>query len=156
MKLAEALIERAELQRKNAQLLGRITNNTMVQQGDVPAEQPQELLAEYEGNMRRLQLLIQQINRTNSATAFDEAQSITDAIAQRDCLGARIRAYRAVYESATIRQERCSGREVKFVRCIDVGRLQADIDRLSKQYRELDTRLQALNWTVELQEGQRT
>ena len=153
MKLAEALIERAELQRKNAQLLGRITSNTMVQQGDSPAEEPQVLLAEYEGNMQRLQLLIQQINRTNGSTVFEGAESITDAIARRDCLGARIRTYRAVYESATIRQERCSGREVKFVRCMDVGRLQADIDRLSKQYRELDTRLQALTWTVELLEG---
>ena len=34
MKLAEALIERAELQKENAKLLERIKDNTMVQDGD--------------------------------------------------------------------------------------------------------------------------
>lgn len=48
MKLAEALIERAELQKINAQFLYRIESNTKVQEGDKPAEDPMELMAEYE------------------------------------------------------------------------------------------------------------
>lgn len=51
MKLAEALIERAELQKKNAQLIGRILSNTKVQEGDSPAEEPEELIKLYEKNM---------------------------------------------------------------------------------------------------------
>ena len=51
MKLAEALIERAEIQKENAQLLSRMTSNVIVQEGDAPIEQPQELIAEYEKNI---------------------------------------------------------------------------------------------------------
>ena len=67
MKLAEALIERAELQRKNAELLKRINDNVLVQEGDDPAEQPEELMAEYEKNRERLLFLVRRINATNQA-----------------------------------------------------------------------------------------
>lgn len=152
MKLAEALIERAELQQKNAQLLHRITGNTLVQEGDSPAEEPAELIAEYEENMVRLQLLIQKINAANSTAPFDEKETVADAIARRDCLGAKLKAYRSIYDSAAIRQERYSQKEVKFVRAIDLKKVQDTINRLSKEYRETDTRLQSINWTTELGE----
>ena len=116
MKLAEALIERAELQRKNAELLKRINDNVLVQEGDDPAEQPEELMAEYEKNRERLLFLVRRINATNQA----------------------------------IRVDRYSQKEVRYVRCIDPKELQAVIDRLSKEYRELDTKLQGINWTVDL------
>lgn len=85
MKLAEALIERAEIQKENAQLLSRMTSNVIVQEGDAPIEQPQELIAEYEKNMERLLFLIKNINKTNDATPFENG-TIADAIAKRDCL----------------------------------------------------------------------
>ena len=33
---------------------------------------------------------------------------------------------------------------------VDQGKLQKEIDALSKQFRELDTRIQGINWTSEL------
>lgn len=150
MKLAEALIERAELKEKNDALVKRIANNTVVQEGDEPAEAPELLISEYEANVERLQTLIIRINRTNSASAFDEERTISDAIAARDCLGAKIRAYRNIYDSAVSDHFRYSAKEIKFVRCVDAKQIQDTIDRLSKAYRELDTKLQGLNWTVEL------
>lgn len=151
MKLAEALIERAELKKKNEALLNRITNNTLVQEGDKPAEEPEALIAEYEANMARLQWLIVRINRTNSVTLFDGAKTtVADAIAARDCLGAKIRAYQSIYDSASSEHYRYSKHEIKFERCIDTKGLQDTVNRLSKEYRELDTKLQGLNWTVEL------
>jgi len=150
MKLAEALIERAEIQKKNGQLINRIKTNTKVQEGDSPSENPQELIAEYVGNMKYLLDLVQRINRTNNAALFDEETNIADAIAQRDCLGSRIKAYREFYESAMIRSDRYSRNEIKFVRCLDTNELQSQINKLSKEYREIDTKLQGLNWTVEL------
>jgi len=150
MKLAEALIERAELQRENAKLLSRIRDNAMVQEGDTPAENPEDLIPEYDKNMERLLVLTQRINETNSKTAFDDKMSLAEAIALRDCLGAKNRAYRDIYEQATIKPDRYSQKEVKFVRCIDVKGLQTHIDRFSKEYREVDTKLQGLNWTVDL------
>jgi len=150
MKLAEALIERAEIQKKNGQLISRIKDNTQVQEGDMPSEKPEELISEYEKNMERFLELVQQINETNCKTSFDDEKSIADAIALRDCLGSKIRAYREFYESAAIRIDRYSKNEIKAVRCIDAKELQKQIDKLSKEYRELDTRLQGLNWTVDL------
>lgn len=150
MKLAEALIERAELQKKNAQLFSRITSNTMVQEGDIPAEKPEELIAEYEQNMSQLLLLVKRINETNHVTPFEEHGNVANAIAYRDNLKSRIGVYRAIYESATIKQERYSQKEVKFVRCIDAKQLQVTINQLSKEYRNMDTKLQCINWTVEL------
>lgn len=149
MKLAEALIERAELQKKNAQLFNRITSNVMVQEGDTPAEKPEELIAEYEQNMKRLLFLVQKINKTNDTTPFSNG-TVADAIAQRDNLRTKISTYRSVYEAATIRPDRYSQKEVKFVRCIDAKALQHTINELSKQYREIDTKLQGINWTVDL------
>lgn len=149
MKLAEALIERAEIQKRNVQLFNRITSNVMVQEGDIPAEEPEELIAEYEENMKRLLFLVQKINKTNDTTPFGNG-TVADAIAQRDNLKTKIGIYRSVYEAATIRQERYNTKEIKFVRCIDAKALQHTINELSKQYREIDTKLQGINWTVDL------
>ena len=150
MKLSEALIERAEIQKKNGQLMNRIKSNTKVQEGDSPSEKPEELIAEYEKNMDRFLELVKRINLTNSKTSFDEEMSIADAIAYRDYLGAKIGSYRDIYEAATIKVDRYNRNEIKFVRCIDSKELQGKIDRLSKEYRVLDTKLQGLNWTVDL------
>ena len=150
MKLAEALIERAEIQKKNGQLISRIRDNTKVQEGESPSEKPEELIALYEENMTRFLELVQRINKTNCETPLDDKMSIADAIALRDYLGAKIRAYREFYESATIRVDRYSQKEIKIVRCIDAKELQNQVDRLSKEYREIDTKLQGINWTVDL------
>ena len=150
MKLAEALIERAELQKENAKLLNRIKDNAMVQEGDSPAEEPKELIAQYERNMERFLWLVRKINETNSKTAFGDEMNIADVIALRDCLGAKHRAYKIMYESTTISVNRYSQNEIKFVRCLEPKEVQKQIDKLAKEYRELDTKLQGINWTVDL------
>ncbi len=149
MKLAEALIERADLQKKIAQLEDRMRQNVKVQEGDKPAEAIEKLLSQYEGFMEALEGIIVRINRTNGATPFDD-MTLADAITKRDCLKSKIRAYRDLYEVASIVQDRYSKTEIKFVRCVDAAKLQEQIDALSKAYRELDTKMQGLNWTVEL------
>ncbi|WP_154408098.1 DIP1984 family protein [Anaerovibrio slackiae] len=46
MKLAEALQERADIQKRLSQLRGRLLNNAKVQEGEKPVENPAELLQE--------------------------------------------------------------------------------------------------------------
>ena len=48
MKLAEALQERADLNRRIQQLQQRLNNNAIVQEGEAPVEEPQALLTELE------------------------------------------------------------------------------------------------------------
>ena len=150
MKLAEALIERAEIQKRNKQLVSRIKNIAKIQEGDVPAEKPDDLIAEYEINMMRFLELVKRINLTNSKTVFDAEMSIADAIAYRDYLGARIGTFRDICEYAAITYNRYSRNEIRFVSNINSVEIQSKIDLMSKEYREFDTKLQGLNWTVEL------
>ena len=57
MKLAEALQERADLNRQIQQLRCRMLNNAVVQEGEAPAEDPAQLTEELESCLKRLEYL---------------------------------------------------------------------------------------------------
>jgi hypothetical protein len=42
--------------------------------------------------------------------------------------------------------------ELRYVSTVNVAELQALIDRLARDYRELDARIQATNWLTDLNE----
>ena len=71
MKLAEALMERAELQKRISQMEDRLRNNAQVQEGETPAEDPGFLLAQLSDMLIRLEELTAQVNLTNSAVIVD-------------------------------------------------------------------------------------
>jgi membrane glycosyltransferase len=152
MKLAESLILRADAQKRIEQLKARLVANAKIQDGDTSAENPNDLLAELERVFVTLADLIKRINKTNSATAFDAGQTLSDALAERDVLMAKRKAYASLAEAASIVQTVYSRSEVKFVRTVDVPRLQTQVDDLSKTCRELDSRIQAMNWATDLLE----
>ncbi|MGB7415489.1 MAG: DIP1984 family protein [Thermosynechococcaceae cyanobacterium] len=85
MKLAEALIQRADCQKKIVQLRQRLNRSAKVQEGEQPPENPQELLMELEDAIATLTTLIRRINRTNFSTEFNNG-ILSDALAQRDTL----------------------------------------------------------------------
>lgn len=151
MKLAEALILRADYQKRIEQLKQRLVRNAKVQEGDDPAENPTELLAEYERISQQLVAIIQQINKTNTNAILEGALTIANAIAMRDGLRQKHGLYTDLAQAATITQERYSKSEVKFQSTVNVAEMQKQADDLAKQYRELDTKLQAANWSTELQ-----
>jgi hypothetical protein len=150
MKLAEALAERGDCQVRLEDLRNRLVRTARIQEGEEPVEDTTELLAESERVFARLGELICAINRTNSRTAFDSKRTISDAIAERDVMGKRRNFLASVAEAASTRQDRYSKSEVKFVPTIYVGPLQKEVDELSKSFRELDTKLQELNWRTDL------
>jgi hypothetical protein len=150
MKLAEALILRADYQKRIEQLKQRIQRNAKVQEGDAPAENPTDLLAELEQIGTDLVALIQRINRTNAQTSFAEYGTVADAIAFRDVLKLRIGVYRDLAQAATVTQERYSKSEVKFRATVSVAETQKQADQLAKAYRELDAAIQAVNWITDV------
>jgi len=125
-------------------------NRRNVQEGEQPAEDTSELLAETERIFARMLELISAINRTNSKNAFNSKRTISDAIAERDVVANRRDFLAGIAEAGSTRQDRYSKSEVRFVATVSVGKLQAEVDQLAKRYRELDTRLQELNWKTEL------
>ena len=150
MKLAEALAERSDCQTRLEEIRNRLSSLTRVQEGEQPAEDPDELLAEKDHIYGRLLELISAINRTNSRAMFDKERTISDAIAERDMLGKRRDFLSGVAGSASSRWDRYSKSEVRYVMTVPVGKLRADADQLAKRYRELDLRIQELNWKTEL------
>lgn len=51
----------------------------------------------------------------------------------------------------TEREDRFGRSEIRYVRTVDVSDFRKELDRYSKELRELDNTIQSLNWTVELQ-----
>lgn len=152
MRLAEALVLRADRQKRIAQLKERLLNNSLVQEGDEPAENPADLFRELESLATDLQRLIRAINNTNSVTRMEDGTTLTDALAARDVFAIRQAIYREVAGSAYYRRRgpRYSGSEVRWVRTIDVSRTQQLADDIARQYRELDSAIQATNWNTDL------
>ena len=151
MKLAEALILRADHQKRLEHLKQRLIRAAKVQEGDTPPEDPAALLAEAERTADELLQLIQRINRTNAAAPFESGR-LSDALARRDVLALRRTLHTDLAQAAVIQQTAYSKSEVRFKSTVDVAALQGRADDLARQYRELDARIQAMNWQVELLE----
>lgn len=151
MKLAEALQERADLNRRIEQLRYRLNNNVLVQEGEKPLEDPVALLEELESSFTRLEWLIARINLTNCAVKV-EGRSLTELIARRDVLSLRAEAYRRLVEEASQNTHRATRTEIKILSAVDVPALQRQADDASRELRLLDNTLQATNWTADLME----
>lgn len=150
MKLAEALILRADCQKRMEQLRDRLIRSAKIQEGEAPPENPQALIAELDAGVNELEDLIKKINKTNSQTTLEDGVTLSDALAQRDAVALKRSIYNSLVDEAAVRQDRYSRSEVKFFSTIDVGEVQAQMDRMSRQYRELDTKIQQANWNTEL------
>lgn len=150
MKLAEALLLRADLQKRIEQIESRLLRNAKVQEGETPAEDPQALLAELSDLVRQLETLMRRINETNAALT-DAGETMTALLARRDCLRLYVQTLRRFCAEASGTVMRGTRSEVVVRSAVDVRRLQKTIDDTSKELRELDLRIQGLNWTAELQ-----
>lgn len=153
MKLANALSQRSELQMHISQLENRLMNNAQVQEGESPAEDPVELLAELERDYARMETLIAAINRTNNAVRLESGETLTDLLARRDCLRHKLGSLRNFLNSASALVSRRTVGEIKVHSTVNVRQLQKQVDDEAKALRELDELIQEKNWTTELMEA---
>ena len=151
MKLAEALQERADINRKIEQLKSRLNNNVLVQEGEQPAEDPEKLKQELDAAISRLSYIISRINLTNSRVSID-GQTLTELIAKKDVLSLKISAYKDIVFTASQTAYRARNTEIKIRSAITVTDWQSETDAISKELRLLDNKLQAVNWSTELME----
>ena len=149
MKLAEALQERADLNRNIEQLRARLVNNAIVQENEKPAEDPKALIKELDSSAERLEELMHRINRTNCATVSD-GKTITELIARKDALKVKISVYKDLVANANQTGRRARMTEIKLLSTVDVKKLQKQIDDMSKELRLTDNTIQSLNWSTEL------
>lgn len=155
MKLAEALLERKTIKERIAVLKERAASDARVQEGDRPAENPEELLKEIKELVGRMEQLIVAVNRTNIEVMLPDGRTLMEAIAARDMCKLLHDVAKQVADAAA--NDRSSWRltrsEIKSVPTIDVQEWRKKADACAKQYRELDAVIQAANWTVELKQG---
>ena len=149
MKLAVALQERADINRKIEELKNRLKCNVLIQEGESPEEEPNSLKRELDSTIARLGVLIAKINLTNSQTVVD-GKTLTELIAQKDALQLSIYAYKEIIDVATQKTYRSRNTEIKIKTAISVVDWQKRIDALSKELRLLDIKIQETNWKIDL------
>lgn len=150
MKLAEALMERAELSRKLHELTERLLRNAQYQEGEEPAEDPQELLRSHDEASERLEQLILRINLTNNQITLADGSAMVAALARRDVLKLRHATYKKLAAQATPLQGRYSRSEIRYLSAVNVKMVQTQADEIAKAYRELDGLIQQANWLNEV------
>lgn len=151
MKLAEALHLRADLQKRMNQLQQRLLNNAKVQEGDEPAENSDYLISELKKCSKSFENLVAQINLTNSQPVCDGC-TLTELIAKKDAATLYLNQMRTFLNAASNKVDRYSNKEILVKSTVDVKALQAELDNEAKALRELDMKIQSLNWTIDLME----
>lgn len=149
MKLATALSERASLQVRLNELQIRLNANAKVQEGDVPAENPVELIVEKDRILDELENLVTRINLTNSRTECDGV-TITELISKRDRMKKDVNIMRSFLNNASSKIDRYSKTEILIKSTVDISEYQKKLDVISKELRQIDEKIQELNWTTEL------
>ncbi|MBR4504587.1 MAG: DIP1984 family protein [Candidatus Methanomethylophilaceae archaeon] len=150
MKLAEALKMRSDLDLRLRQLEIRLNNNSKVQEGDEPSEDPKVLLAELDTITEQLTDLIRRINITNSLTKDRNGATLAELLARRDVMKRKGDMLRTFIDHASNRAERRVSTDIKIVSTVDVKALRKQADRISEDVRKTDNSIQELNWITEL------
>jgi hypothetical protein len=157
MKLAEALLLRADRNRTYEQLRGRIQSSARYQEGERPPENAKELVSAALSVLDELETLIRSVNRTNSTTLMPDGRTVSDALAERDVLRLRYSLLTGAAEAASGASQRAgliraTRSELKYVTSLNVKDLRNQASDIARQTRELDGKIQQVNWTADLME----
>jgi len=152
MKLAEALLLRSDLQKKLLSLQQRIHKNVLVQDGDTPSEDPEQLIDEAILVNKQLFQLIQKIHQTNAQAQANNGKALLDILNQRDQLTAEHRIIQQAIDNTQKDTDRYSVREIKWIKAVSVSKLQKQADEISQSLRLINLEIQASNWQIDLRE----
>ena len=150
MKLAEALNERTARRDKIEELKQRLYRNTLVQEGETPAEDPAALLVELGEQIEAFTALLTRINLTNTRASLPDGMLLVEALARRDMLHLQQLVHDNMASKANPDQDRYSKREIKLIATVNVAALRARRDELARTARRLDLTIQQTNWLTEL------
>jgi len=150
MKLAEALLIRADLKKKLASLRERISANAIVQEDQKPHEDPDKLIKEAIAVLGELEDVGLRVDRANQSAKLADGRGLAAAIAQRDTLAQHHSLLQAAIAACRKEPDRYSMKEIKWVTTLEVAKLQKRSDDLAKQLREINAAIQATNWKVDI------
>ncbi len=151
MKLAEALMERAELRNRISAISARLNANSKVYEGEEPAEDPKRMLEELDTVIPRYAELIARINTANANTVASDGHTLAELMASRDALIAKAKVLNDLIDSAMESTHSYRTPDMpKRVSTVDVRSLRRESDAASKEAREKDALIQATNWSTEI------
>ncbi|WP_201598883.1 DIP1984 family protein [Psychrobacter vallis] len=150
MKLAEALLIRSDMQKKLAQIKGRMRSNIKVQEGDTPNEDPNALMIDASQIITELSVVIERIHRTNAIAKTNEGQSMLTLLIERDTLEMRHKLLIESIEATDTEVDRYSPREIKWHVMVSVASLQKQADDIAMKLRKINLVIQANNWQIDL------
>src|SRR5690606_4900037 len=139
---AEGLLLRADLIKKIEHLQNRIRPVLIVSDDKSPQEDPVELLAKMRTALHELEDIIVRINNTNNNTQIEGYKSLMEALAKRDALKMLSERLRNIRFSAQVNN---SG-DANLQATIDIKKLQIEMDETGRAFRELDSKIQEINW----------
>ena len=151
MRLAEALMERADMKKKILQLSERMITNAKVFEDEEPLEDPEKLMHELDRVIGRYESLISKINVANATNRASNGEVIADLIARREAYLSKEKALKDMLGS--LKPERssyyCSTKDERRTKVvIDVPSIRKQTDDLAKRIRETDTLIQEANWMI--------
>lgn len=159
MLIAEALAQRAALQRTITDLTVRAEACAVYTEGEEAHEDVNALLDSMSSQSRVLGELVARINAANIQVTLPTGETLTQALARRDALDLEMKNLRSVTSvvAGTDRggrygYRRTSRSELADVSDLDVSQRRSELDDLSRQRRELDMLIQQTNWVSELPE----
>lgn len=154
MKLAEALVERADLQKRMFELKNQINRNLQVEDGEKPEETVEDLMKEFTELAKRQTKLVAAINRTNSTTEVEDGDykglTIMHLLAKRDSIAQVKNQYTALSQESVETSYGRTKDDIKFVLTFSPKAMRKEADKLAKEHREIDTLIQSLNWAVDV------
>jgi vacuolar-type H+-ATPase subunit I/STV1 len=145
MKLAEALLLRADLQKRVQSISSRLVQGALVQEGVKPAENPKDLLADLNIVLGQLEQTVVRINKANIATKLKDGTTLMEALAHREILKQRHKVLSEVV-AASRPAHRYGQAEIRWIPTMEVHVLQKQMDDLAKSLRELNATIQEAGW----------
>ena len=130
-------------------LVNRIRPVLIVLDDKKPQEDPVKLLAQLRKTNQNLESIIVKINKTNNETFIGDGVTVMEALAKRDSLKLLSEKLRTIRQGAQLNNSGPYGRQMATV---DIDALQIEIDQTGRAFREIDSKVQEINWLTELKE----
>jgi len=152
MKLAEALLIRADQKKKILSLRERIAKNALVQEGSQPREAVAALIRECFATIAAQQELVLRIDVANTGGKLADGRALPQALAERDVLKQQHATLKQAVDAAQKDVSHYSAREIKWLAQIDVATTQKQMEDLAIKIRDLNIKIQEANWCIALPE----
>lgn len=153
MKLAEALQRRADLRQKIDSVGNTMKANILVQEGAEADYDVRQLCEEFNELMGEWRSLVGRIGRTNHTTKDEETgKTLADLLVEREAAKMEKETYDGIVAVYGEKSWRARGAELKIISTFKAKDAQKMVDAAAKRFRELDNKIQMLNWCTNLEE----